>query len=816
MKSRRVLLVALPPLVLWLSLFGRFLFAGAGVAPAERDGDFFLFAYPLADVAFEMLGQGIWPLWNPFIDCGVPLLVSVQQGVLYPPNWLHLLVSTERAFCLLIVAHTLFAGAGTWLYCRGRGCSPVGCSIATMVFAVGGTQVLHFYEGQGMVVFSMAWWPWILWQLDRLVTGVTTGRVAGLAVFLSLQFLAGFPLFTLVMAWLIPAYLLLLGVDWSRWCGKPNRQLILGSGVAALLALGLVAIVLLPAMDFVGQAHRGQLSLETAESHALPATHLVRSIVPGFFGHPVDSTFWGDDQHWNVLTFCGVVSLVLVPWSVTSSSRRVVLYWGVVAIGMLSYCLGGVVFDICYLFLPGFDLFRRPIALRLFLIFAVAVLAALGWDRLASLRERDGGRRGLAVMILLGLAGLVYGLSAWCGLLETPEWWRDLARRFPGGVALLSRESELAARFRDAASGLVLASTMVTLTGAVGWWIGRGRERGLVHHLVPALVAVELLMFGHPWLQTSRVADKREPSSRVRAAVGHSAGVYRLACLCDEESKLFNRFMLDRFETVGGAEDLLPRRYSYFLYALSGQPPFLQHVFAFGPDTPRPVKRQFLDLLNVRYYVCPRGAHDTYAIDLAGDPLLKAGVFTYRETSYDLFENPDAADRAVIVHRWQQVERLEELESRAVSDQDLLVRLEQRLEPLIRQGFAGGTTIEDDPGIEVSPTAESTSSVGEQVTIVSHEAHRVVARVRLDRPGLVVFSDTWTPDWRATVDGRPGRVLPANLFMRAVPCDAGEHTIELRYVSATFRAGAWLSLGSLILLSVLAAVSWRTPGRPVE
>ena len=816
MISRRVFLVALPPLALWLLLFGRFLFAGVGIAPAERDGDFFLFAYPLADVAFEMLGQGTWPLWNPFIDCGVPLLVSVQQGVLYPPNWLHLLVSTERAFCLLIVAHTLFAGGGTWLYCRGRGCSPVGCSLATMVFAVGGTQVLHFYEGQGMVVYSMAWWPWILWQLDHLARRVTVGRVAGLAAFLSLQFLAGFPLFTLVMAWLIPAYLLVLGVDWSRWADRSNWQLTVGSVAAALLALGIVAIVLLPAMDFVDQAHRGRLTLETAESHALPEAHLVRSLVPGFFGHPVDSTFWADDQHWNVLTFCGVVPLVLVPWSITSSFRRMVVYWGVVAIGMLSYCLGGVVFDVCYLFLPGFDLFRRPIALRLFLIFAVAVLAALGWDRLGSLREQDRGQWGLGVLFLSGLAGLAYGLSAWSGLLETPEWWRELVRKFPGGVVLLGRESELAARFRDAAAGLVLASTMMTLTGAVGWWIGRGRERGLVGHLVPVLLAVELLMFGHPWLQTSQVADKREPSARVRAAVGHPPGVYRLACLCDEESKLYNRFMLDRFETVGGAEDLLPRRFSYFLYALSGQPPFLQHVFAFGPDTPRPVKRQFLDLLNVRFYVCPQGAQETYASDLAGDPLLQTAIFTYRETTYDLFENPDAADRAVIVHRWQQVEPLEELESRITSSQDLLVELEQRLEPLVRQGIEGGTTIEDNPGITVSLAAGNTLSPAEEVTILSHEAHRVVARVRLDRPGLVVFSDSWTPDWQATIDGRPGRVLPANLFMRAVPCEAGEHTIELRYVSDAFRIGAWLTLGSLLLLLVLVVVSWRTRDRLVE
>ena len=84
--ARRDWLVTIVPLALWLAFFGRYLFAADGVAPAERDGDFFLFAYPLADVAFEMLREGTIPHWNPYTDCGVPLLVSVQQGVLYPPN----------------------------------------------------------------------------------------------------------------------------------------------------------------------------------------------------------------------------------------------------------------------------------------------------------------------------------------------------------------------------------------------------------------------------------------------------------------------------------------------------------------------------------------------------------------------------------------------------------------------------------------------------------------------------------------------------------------------------------------------------------
>ena len=270
---------------------------------------------------------------------------------------------------------------------------------------------------------------------------------------------------------------------------------------------------------------------------------------------------------------------------------------------------------------------------------------------------------------------------------------------------------------------------------------------------------------------------------------------------------MFNRFAIDRFQTPGGAEDLIPRRYSNFLFALTGQPPFLQHVFAFGPDTPRPVKRQFLDLLGVRYYVCPRGAHQGHAVDLAGDRPVKEQVFTYRDVDYDLFENSTAQPRVVIVHDWRKVEPLESLESANPSPQKLLVALEELLRPLVEKGFDGGTFVEVELPRPETPVDRSTAGgTGESVKLVQRRAHRVTVQVKLDQAGLVVFSDTWTPDWKATIDGHRENVVPANLFMRAVPCPAGEHTISVFYESESFSRGSMVSLGALAVCLVLVLV----------
>ncbi|MDP7277007.1 MAG: hypothetical protein QF363_16130 [Planctomycetaceae bacterium] len=805
--SRRDWLLSIVPLGLWLALFGRYLWAADGVVPAERDGDFWLFVYPLADVAFEMLGRGTIPHWNPYTDCGVPLLISVQQGVLYPPNWIHLLVSTERAFCLLVVGHTLLAGVGTWLYCRGRECSVEACGVAAMVFIAGGTGLVHLHEGQLVIVFAIAWWPWILWQLDRLSRCRSAGGLAGLAALLALQFLVGFPIFTLVMAWLIPVYLLVFSVDWSERLSRGNRDRLAAAAGSAVLALGMVAAVLWPAVDFLDQAHRGELSLSLAESHSVPALHWLRAIVPGLFGDPVGETYWGDPQHWNVMFHSGAVGLVLAACGLFSRRRLEVIWWAVVAAGLISYCLGGVVFSICYLYLPGFSLFRRPMVLRFFLLFAVAVLAALGCDAL----RRDSNRRGshwvLAATTSLGLAGLVYGIVGWIGLVDPPVWWRALVQTSVGAGELATRADLQVERFSELSGELIVVASAVLASGLVLGFARWRRQPDVGVAGLLGVVAIELFLLGSSWLESSTVKEKAAPSHRVAESLADRSGDFRLACLCDESSKLFNRFAIDRFQTPGGAEDLIPRRYSSFLFAISGQSPFLQHVFAFGPDTPRPVKRQFLDLLGVRYYVCPRGAHQSYAADLAGDRQVKQGVFSYRGVDYDLFENVTARQRVVIVHRWRKVESLESLEAAAASEQQLLVALEELLRPLIVEGFAGGTFVEVDlpqPGIPAGGSAPE--DVSESVKLVERRAHRVTVQVKLARAGLVVFSDTWTPDWKATIDGRSETVVPANLFMRAVPCPAGEHTISVYYESESFGRGSIVSLGSLALCLALFLV----------
>jgi uncharacterized membrane protein YfhO len=72
-----------------------------------------------------------------------------------------------------------------------------------------------------------------------------------------------------------------------------------------------------------------------------------------------------------------------------------------------------------------------------------------------------------------------------------------------------------------------------------------------------------------------------------------------------------------------------------------------------------------------------------------------------------------------------------------------------------------------------------------------------------------VVADTYDPGWKATVDGRDAPLLRANLAFRAVPVDAGRHTVEMRYRPAAVVIGLAIS-GLTAMVAGAALVARRT------
>ncbi len=85
----------------------------------KRNGDFSDFVWPnyyLLHETFQKYHQ--IPFWNPTLLGGVPEIVSPGSHLIYPPNYLALILPADYAILILILGHILFGS--TFLYLIGK------------------------------------------------------------------------------------------------------------------------------------------------------------------------------------------------------------------------------------------------------------------------------------------------------------------------------------------------------------------------------------------------------------------------------------------------------------------------------------------------------------------------------------------------------------------------------------------------------------------------------------------------------------------------------------------------------------------------
>jgi hypothetical protein len=116
------------------------------------------------------------------------------------------------------------------------------------------------------------------------------------------------------------------------------------------------------------------------------------------------------------------------------------------------------------------------------------------------------------------------------------------------------------------------------------------------------------------------------------------------------------------------------------------------------------------------------------------------------------------------------------------------------------------------------PPLSCKSGEQKEARFVSYRADHQVIETKADETSVLVVSEIYTPEWEATVDGRPAELLNANYLMRAVIVPAGEHRVEMRYRSAALRNGAMISAASLLTFVGLSAYRlrrWKFFGRGI-
>src|SRR5260221_6258931 len=102
---------------------------------------------------------GHLPLWNPLLGNGAPLLANYQAAVLYPTNWLAVLLPLDLTQPWLAALHLAWAGAGMVTLARLLKLPPLSQAISGLAFGL--SQYLVARVSFLSINATVAWLPWI-------------------------------------------------------------------------------------------------------------------------------------------------------------------------------------------------------------------------------------------------------------------------------------------------------------------------------------------------------------------------------------------------------------------------------------------------------------------------------------------------------------------------------------------------------------------------------------------------------------------------------------------------------------------------------
>jgi len=105
----------------------------------------------------------------------------------------------------------------------------------------------------------------------------------------------------------------------------------------------------------------------------------------------------------------------------------------------------------------------------------------------------------------------------------------------------------------------------------------------------------------------------------------------------------------------------------------------------------------------------------------------------------------------------------------------------------------------------------SSDSVHGNVRIIHYSRNNVKMDVEVDKDGILVFSDSYYPGWKAKVDGRDTKIYQSNVTQRAVIIPSGNHRVEFIFQPETILVGFLFTILGIVLFIIFLIITRNKP-----
>jgi hypothetical protein len=328
--------------------------------------DIIRYLYPNRLLAGEMINQGQFPLWNPYLFCGLPLFANFQNGLLHPLSVLYYLFPFYLSFKYFIICQFCLAAAGGYVFLRFMKLSSYASFTGSLVFVFCGPllSAINIFP----ILQSVIWLPLVYVFFVSASSRNYLWFSSLISLTMAMQLFGGQPEILLIDLLLMTA----LTFYYRREHGRFLKVWLVSLGLLLLVT----AVQLLPFAEFVNQSQR-QAGLPFAQvtDFSLHPREMLGFLLP-HFKLPDNFSAGSFLKNLNL----GLVPLLLLIFSCCRKNDRRFRLFALLGLASVLIALGKYFFlyQLFFNYVPGFSLFRYPVKFLFLGLLPLAVLSALG------------------------------------------------------------------------------------------------------------------------------------------------------------------------------------------------------------------------------------------------------------------------------------------------------------------------------------------------------------------------------------------------------------------------------------------------------
>lgn len=778
--------------ILPLFFYGRLLFSGAMMFGTDFIG---AGGYAAHQFMAEYIRKHLTiAFWQPHILCGQPTVAAFYGDLFYPTILLRLFLPVHIVWSWTFYLQTCLAGLGTYFFLKELKLNTVSAFLAGVAYMFSGSILTLAYAGHDGRLIGTSLMPLTMFFLTRgmnrrqIIWFTLTGMI------LALQLLSGHIQKVYYTGLILVAWFLFNLIRTIKEEKKAQTALILIGyfALTIVFAGALAAIQYLPIYSNLPYGARGaERGYEFATSWSMPIAETFDLLTPNFSGGLWN--YWSKNPFKLHSEYLGILPLLFALLALYRSWRKpaVKFFFFTFIITLLMAWGGNTPFyRIPYYILPGLNKFRGPGMIFFIAGFSISSLSSYGINYLLTRSEPAETRKGLRFLLYAG--GVLFLLFLFF-----------LAAR-NAAVAIFTpgpRLAQFEANYPALTTGLLSTVIIWFIGTGLVFFVIRNRLNPLFFTIISTLlmtldigISLKLWDNNKGYIRTMPPPQEHFAPDEVVRFLKNDTSVYRVLPLYYERSD-DGELWLYNIHSTGGQMPNPLQTYQDFIGA--GPSVMFQANNLLNPN--------FMDLLNVKYIITYNLPEDVSIFDAQTQQIINHLKLYFSQpqfnlvftgTRYAIYENRNFLPRAFITPRYEVVKNKEELFSR-----------------LMQPDFNPSRTalLYEEPDIKIS--GDTFTGVAE---IISYNANAIKVRANLSKPGLLILSENYHPDWRITVDGKQAKLLQAFHTLRAIALPAGAHEIIFFYKSNYYRLGLILTLLAFCLSALIGGMSWINHRKKVK